>query len=165
MDSLSEKKKRIYLIDITRGILIIYVVYYHFMYDLNDILGHEIPYLYSVWFSTIRDCMSGSLIFISGISCNFSENNLKRGVRTILIAMVLTLVTLTVMPSQTIIFGILHLLGTMMFLYGIAQYVIHRASGKRSKGDDGVNEQTAAVKKYNFPCSVLYVPPYILWLA
>lgn len=149
MDSLTEKKKRVYFIDIIRGILIIYVVYYHFMYDLNDILGHEIPYLYSVWFSTIRDCMSGSLIFISGISCNFSKNNLKRGVRTILIAMVLTLVTLTVMPSQTIIFGILHLLGTMMFLYGIAQYVIHRASGKRSKGDDGVNEQTAAVKKYD----------------
>ena len=42
-----DKNNRIHLLDIIRGILIIYVVYYHFMYDLNDILGHEIPYLYS----------------------------------------------------------------------------------------------------------------------
>ncbi len=124
MDSLMEKRKRIYLLDIIRGILIIYVVYYHFMYDLNDILGHDIPYLYSDWFSTIRDCMSGSLIFISGISCNFSRNNLKRGVRTLLIALMLSIVTFVVMPSQTIVFGILHLLGTMMTLYGLGECVV-----------------------------------------
>ena len=101
-----DKNNRIHLLDIIRGILIIYVVYYHFMYDLNDILGHEIPYLYSDWFSTIRDCMSGSLIFISGISCNFSRSNLKRGVKTVVIALLLSAVTIAVMPSQTIIFGI-----------------------------------------------------------
>lgn len=43
-------KKRVYILDIIRGILIIYVVFYHFMYDLNDIMGHEIGYLYSEWF-------------------------------------------------------------------------------------------------------------------
>lgn len=118
-----EKKKRIYLLDILRGVLIIYVVYYHFMYDLNDILSHEIPYLYSRWFSAIRNVMSGSLIFISGISCNLSRNNLKRGIRTVMIALFLTLATRVVMPSQTILFGILHLLGTMMLLYGIGEAI------------------------------------------
>lgn len=122
-----DKNNRIHLLDIIRGILIIYVVYYHFMYDLNDILGHEIPYLYSDWFSTVRDCMSGSLIFISGISCNFSRSNLKRGVKTVAIALLLSVVTITIMPSQTIIFGILHLLGTMMVIYGLCGYI----SGKR----------------------------------
>lgn len=121
-----EKKKRIYLLDILRGVLIIYVVYYHFMYDLNDILSHEIPYLYSRWFSAIRNVMSGSLIFISGISCNLSRNNLKRGIRTVIIALLLTLVTRAVMPSQTILFGILHLLGTMMLLYGIAELILKK---------------------------------------
>lgn len=132
-----EKKNRIYLLDIIRGILIIYVVYYHFMYDLNDILGHEIPYLYSDWFSTIRDCMSGSLIFISGISCNFSRNNLKRGVRTVLIALLLSIVTIVVMPSQTIVFGILHLLGTMMVLYGLCEYI----SGKKAVQKAAFNKE------------------------
>lgn len=124
MDSLMGNRKRIYLLDIIRGILIIYVVCYHFMYDLNDILGHGIPYLYSHRFSTIRDCMSGSLIFISGISCNFSRNNLKRGVRTLFIALLLSIVTFAVMPSQTIVFGILHLLGMMMTLYGIGECAV-----------------------------------------
>lgn len=125
-----ESKKRVYFLDILRGILIIYVVYYHFMYDLNDIVGREIPYLYSKWFSTVRDIMSGSLIFISGISCNFSADNIKRGIRTIVIAMGLTVVTYFVMPEQTIIFGILHLLGTMMLLAGIIRFL----SGKIKKG-------------------------------
>ncbi len=124
-------KKRVYILAILRGILIIYVVYYHFMYDLNDILGYEIPYLYADWFSTIRDCMSGSLIFISGISCNLSRNNIKRGARTALIALVLSIATIVVMPSQSIIFGILHLLGTMMLLYGIGEYIAGRISDKK----------------------------------
>ena len=124
-------KKRVYILDIIRGILIIYVVYYHFMYDLNDIMGHEIGYLYSEWFSTMRDCMSGSLIFISGISCNFSRNNIKRGARTSLIALLLSTVTAVVMPSQTIIFGILHLLGMMMLMYGLGELAANKIRRKK----------------------------------
>lgn len=127
---MKNEKARVYLIDTVRGILIIYVVYYHFMYDLNDILGHNIPYLYSKWFSTIRDIMSGSLIFISGISCNFSRNNIKRGARTILVALALSIVTLVVMPEQTIIFGILHLLGIMMVVYGVFQLAFDVRKGE-----------------------------------
>lgn len=130
-----DKNNRIHLLDIIRGILIIYVVYYHFMYDLNDILGHEIPYLYSDWFSIVRDCMSGSLIFISGISCNFSRSNLKRGVKTVAIALLLSVVTIAVMPSQTIIFGILHLLGTMMVIYGLCGYISGKKAVKREAFD------------------------------
>lgn len=124
--SVADLRSRVHLLDMIRGILIIYVVYYHFMYDLNDIMGYEIPYLYSEWFSAIRDCMSGSLIFISGISCNFSRNNIKRGARTVFIALMLSVMTVIVMPSQTIIFGILHLLGMMMVLYGFAEYVFKK---------------------------------------
>lgn len=124
-------KKRVYILDIIRGILIIYVVYYHFMYDLNDIMGHEIGYLYSEWFSTMRDCMSGSLIFISGISCNFSRNNIKRGARTSLIALLLSTVTAVVMPSQTILFGILHLLGMMMLMYGLGELAANKIRRKK----------------------------------
>lgn len=119
-------KKRVYLLDMLRGTLIIYVVYYHFMYDLNDILGSGIPYLYSAWFSGIRDAMSGSLIFLSGVSCHFSGNNVKRGIRTILIALALTAVTRLIMPSQIILFGILHLLGAMMVFYGAAERIADR---------------------------------------
>lgn len=131
-------KKRVYLLDIIRGILIIYVVYYHFMYDLNDIIGKEVPYLYSTWFSTIRDCMSGSLIFISGISCNFSRSNLKRGIRTLGIAMCLTAITYFVMPEQTILFGILHLLGTMMTVYGLGQLISKLIARRKSAAVDEV---------------------------
>lgn len=118
---MTNTKKRVYFIDILRGLLIVYVVYYHLMYDLNDIMGYNIPYLYSDWFSTIRDIMSGSLIFISGISCNFSGNNIKRGAKTILMALMLSIVTFVAMPDQTIVFGILHLLGIMMVTYGVVQ--------------------------------------------
>ena len=128
----TQQKKRVHFIDTLRGFLIIYVVYYHLMYDLNDILGYNIPYLYSDWFASIRDGMSGTLIFISGISCNFSGNNIKRGIKTLLIALALTLVTFFIMPSQIILFGILHLLGSMMLIYSVIELVKNKVMGKGS---------------------------------
>lgn len=115
-------RKRIQIIDFIRGILIIYVVYYHFMYDLNDIIGVNVPYLYSDWFSTIRDCMSGSLIFISGFSCFLTKSNIKRGLKTLGVAMAITVITYVAMPSEFIVFGILHFMGTMMLLFGLVAY-------------------------------------------
>lgn len=135
---MNKNKKRIYILDIIRGILIIYVVYYHLMYDLSDILSHEISYLYSDWFSAIRDIMSGSLIFISGISCNFSHSNVLRGIKTIAAALMLSLITILVIPSQTILFGILHHLGLNMLIFGIIKDKRHgiiKEKDKQSKNN------------------------------
>ena len=60
------------------------------------------------------------------ISCHYARSNLRRGLRTFGLGMVLTLVTGLVIPSQCILFGILHFFGSMMMLYALLEPVLKR---------------------------------------
>ncbi len=110
---------RIQLIDTARGILIILVVLFHLLYDLDMIFGVDTGLFSQSWFYTFRDCFVGLLIFISGISCNLSHNNIKRGFKTLIWGIVISIVTAVFMPSEQIIFGILHFFGVSMIIYGL----------------------------------------------
>lgn len=120
------KPRRVYLMDELRGILIIGVVLYHLLYDLAVLFPVGIPWMFSDWMNQARNVCTGSLIVISGISCHYTRSNLRRGLRTFGWGMVLTLVTGLVMPSQFIIFGILHFFGAAMMLYALLSPLLER---------------------------------------
>lgn len=111
------EKKRLYLLDTIRGILIIGVVIYHLLYDLSDIFDMNIVWLNDWWANLIRDVGAGSFIFISGMACHLSRNNTKRGIKAILVAILISVVTYIVLPDEFILFGIIHFLGVCMILY------------------------------------------------
>lgn len=111
--------KRIYIIDQIRGFAIICMVIYHLIYDITIIFNVDILLFYSDLMNFIRDMFAGLFIFISGVACNLSKNNFKRGVICLSIALLMTAFTYFFIPSQTIVFGILHLLGISMILYSI----------------------------------------------
>ncbi|MGI6031640.1 MAG: heparan-alpha-glucosaminide N-acetyltransferase domain-containing protein [Eubacteriales bacterium] len=115
---------RVHFIDEWRGVLILYVILYHLLYDLAVLFPPDIPWMFSDWMETLRDTMTGMLIFISGISCRFSHSNALRGGRLLLIALALTLVTWLVMPEQLIIFGILHFFSVSMLLYALLERLL-----------------------------------------
>lgn len=125
MDGLATKK-RIEILDVLRGVLIILVVLYHLFYDLDGIFGVELPFFRTGWFESFRKCFVGMLILIAGISCNLSRSNIRRGVRTLLCGMVITAVTFVFMPRERIVFGVLHFFGVSMILYGLLEKVICR---------------------------------------
>lgn len=120
------KPRRVYLMDELRGILIIGVVLYHLLYDLAVLFPVGIPWMFSDWMNQARNVCTGSLIVISGISCHYSRSNLRRGLRTFGWGMALTLVTGLVMPSQFIIFGILHFFGAAMMLYALLSPLLEK---------------------------------------
>lgn len=118
-------KKRIHFIDEMRGILIIYVVLYHLLYDISQIFWvGSIDFMYSPWMNMLRDTMTGSLIAISGISCEFSRSNVKRGLKLFGTGMVLTAFTGTFIPSEFILFGILHFFGISILIYALLRNVL-----------------------------------------
>ncbi len=126
---MSEKVKktsdRVHLLDEIRGFAILCMVVYHTMYQLKYSFGVNVPIFFESWFNVIRDIFAGAFIFISGIMCRFSRNNLKRGVQCFFLGMIITFVT-PFFSSEGIVFGILHFLGISMMLYGLFGEYIER---------------------------------------
>ncbi|MBD5103361.1 MAG: DUF1624 domain-containing protein, partial [Ruminococcaceae bacterium] len=81
----------------------------------------DVPIFFEDWFDVIRDIFAGMFICISGIVCNYSSSNLKRGVQCFFIGMIITFVTAFFSPSSPDVFGILHCLGICMMTYGLLE--------------------------------------------
>ncbi len=114
-----QDKQRIELMDAARGLSLILMVFYHFFYDLVVFAGAPRWIFHNVIFDPLQYFFAGLFIFVSGVSSNFSHSNVKRGLKTLAVALVITLVTYYM--DMLILFGILHFLGTCMLLYGLAQ--------------------------------------------
>ena len=119
-----ETKNRVGLLDELRGFAIICMVVYHLMYNLKFIFGVDVPIFFDSWFYVVQTIFAGTFIFISGIVCNYSRSNLKRGVQCFFIGMVFTFVTAFVLPDAPVLFGVLHCLGICMMIYGLSEKVI-----------------------------------------
>ena len=116
-------KARVWQIDASRGIAIILMTVFHALVDIRDFFGFadiryfEPPYLYIGRSSAIL------FIFISGISCRFSKNNVRRGLIVLLCGMAVTLATYVAVRDLYIRFGILHFLGSAMIITGALERV------------------------------------------
>lgn len=113
---------RVGILDEIRGFAIICMVIYHAMYDLKYLFGLDIPIFFDSWFDTVRDIFAGIFIFISGMVCRYSSNNIKRGAECFLIGMIMTFV-MPFFTSGTIMFGILHFLGISMIIFGLGEKI------------------------------------------
>ncbi len=120
------KPRRVHLMDELRGVLIIGVVLYHLLYDLAVLFPVGIPWMFSNWMNSVRNICAGALIVVSGISCHYTRSNWRRGLRAFGLGMLLTVVTALFIPSQLILFGILHFFGSMMMLYALLQPLLEK---------------------------------------
>lgn len=111
--------QRVHLLDEIRGTAILLMVCYHAGYDLAAIFGVDIPFFFSAQMNLLRDIMGGSFFLISGCSCRLSRSNLRRGLQTLLFALIMSAVTWIVIPEQVILFGVLHCLSCCMLLFAL----------------------------------------------
>ena len=110
------KRPRIWEIDAWRGAIIIYMVVFHLLYDLHYFYGlSDGPTMITGPF-TPGFIVSLTFYPLAGISSGLSRHPVRNGLRTLAAALVLSLVTYVLMPSQYISFGTLHLLATAMLL-------------------------------------------------
>ncbi|MBQ6381604.1 MAG: DUF1624 domain-containing protein [Clostridia bacterium] len=125
------QRGRYELIDFLKGIMIISVVLYHFAWDLADIAGFKAVENFLgtniAWYWQQISC--GTFIFLSGVCCHFSRNNLKNGARVLGFGIIITIVTyiaemvmhLVGFGGVFIWFGILHFIGCACLLMGLCQ--------------------------------------------
>ena len=102
---------RYWWLDTLRGLALLNMLAYHGMYDWVYVFGRP-----SGWYDIAapgchvwQQYICWSFLLISGFSFALSRRPVKNGLLTGLCALVLTGVTLLVMPSERILFGVLHL--------------------------------------------------------
>ena len=116
----TQSPRRVPFLDEARGLLLFIMVLYHCIYDLISIFGISSPLLHSPFLhNVVQPLAAGGFILISGIVCRYSRNNLKRGLQTLGVGLGITLITAVAMPSQLVLFGVLHMLGSCMILFAL----------------------------------------------
>lgn len=110
--------KRAGIIDEVRGIAYILMVLYHIYYDIAVVYYIDLPDIVDMVMRFLQPFIAGTFIFLAGVSSNYSKNNFKRGTLYFFIGMMFTFVTSLFMPSQTIVFGVLHFIGIAVMIYG-----------------------------------------------
>lgn len=123
------RKKRYYFVDGIRGIAIVNMVIFHFLYDVFIVYGknplwYGLPAIH-IW----QQMICQTFIFISGFVWQWGmEGNLRRGLRFNLYGFIISLVTLIVIPSETIWFGILNFMGCAVLLMFLLRKAVKKVS-------------------------------------
>lgn len=138
----AEFKNRIPELDIARGIAVFLMIIDHFFYDLWGLMPDifplfastatfEIAHRYWVWDVRIyiRYAVLAVFMLLTGVCCTLSRSNLKRGLKLMGVALLLTLATyligvITDNPDFTITFGVLHCISLALILTGLLEKFI-----------------------------------------
>lgn len=125
---------RLWEVDTLRGIAVVLMVFYHFVWDLTFFGRYRADMLSGPWYIFGRS-IGATFIFLLGVSLTLSYSQRRqatteptrlsnslfmkyilRGSKLFGSGIVITVVTYFTSPSQFVIFGILHLLGCAMIL-------------------------------------------------
>jgi uncharacterized membrane protein len=117
-------RARIWEIDFLRGLSILLMVGYHLLYDLGQMVGIGSFLGFSTDLSTrpwtiAQFFFAGLFVVLSGISSTLSRGNVRRALKLLAVAFLVTAATFVFDRSSTILFGILHCLAVSILIYGL----------------------------------------------
>ena len=149
-------KKRIHLLDEIRGFAIVLMIIYHALFSAAFVFENDTAYLWLVRVTPYEPVISVMFITLCGIVCSFSRNNRKRGIKIFAVAVGITIITRIFMEEMTIYFGILHFLGSVLFLYSFAEKTTDKISLRYGIGIS----LFLFVVLYNVPYRYIGIYPY-----
>ena len=86
------------------------MVIYHTYYDLRFIFLIDNSIFASKFWYFLQQYVCISFIFLSGLSCNYSDKLLKKAQKLLIISILITVITALVSKELAIYFGIIHFL-------------------------------------------------------
>lgn len=122
------EKKRLYLLDSARGLLIISMILYHLIYDLYYIYHYDISWFASLGGRLWQKISCYGYIILSGYCFSLGKRHIKRGAFLILCGTIITIITACFMPDEAIYYGILT-------FYGLATLITHLLDKALKKGN------------------------------
>ncbi len=126
------RSRRIFFLDEVRGFSLILMVFFHAFFLIG--YTYDVAFFRDLFdfFFPIQPVFAGLFIFLCGISCNLSHNNLRRGLLLLGAAILLSGVMWCaafwrITTADTCIwFGILHLLAVCILLYTFLRPALSR---------------------------------------
>jgi len=126
---LREAADRFWEIDLIRGMAIVIMICFHFLYDLNYFSITQFS-LYTGSFFFLAYGTASIFILLVGISLTLKYHRLEqkipnnqifplflhRGIKIIILGFIITIITFWYIPDRVIIFGILHFVGVSIIL-------------------------------------------------
>ncbi len=114
------------LLDTVRGIAVVSMVLYHFCYDLVYMFSVSIAWFNSGLGFLWQQSICWTFIFLAGMCWNLGKNHLKKGIILTFWGLVITGVTLFIMPEAPIIFGVLSFLGIAILCQILTEKLLRR---------------------------------------
>jgi len=122
--------KRLLKLDEARGVTLISMILYHFMWDLKYLANFKMDWYVGpigrIWQQSI--CIS--FILISGFSFCLGRHNLKRSLIVFCSGILVSVVTLITMPENRIVFGILTFIGSAGLIMIPVSYIHNKLEKK-----------------------------------
>lgn len=114
MDSVA--KVRYHLLDGIRGIVLVSMIAYHCSWNLVYMYGVKWPWYHGTGAHIWQQSICWTFILLSGFCWSMGRNHLKRGLMVFGGGLLVTAVTIAVMPQNRVVFGVLTLIGSSMLL-------------------------------------------------
>ncbi|MGZ4857196.1 MAG: heparan-alpha-glucosaminide N-acetyltransferase [Methanobacteriaceae archaeon] len=125
-------KKRFWEIDVLRGLAIVMMIIFHFLFDLNYFGVYPLD-ISSGFLWLFARTTASIFLFLVGVSLSLSHSRalltgayqiegsmffkyLKRGLKIFLLGLLITLATWLFIPQEFIVFGVLHFIGIAIIL-------------------------------------------------
>lgn len=119
---MSTRTGRIWEIDFLRGLALLFMIYFHIVYDLKELFHY--PVVYESGLNYLIGKASGTIfIFVAGISSTLTKSNGRRACRILALALLISLVTHLYDQNMGVKFGILHFLGVSILTAPLLQRI------------------------------------------
>lgn len=112
----TQKVSRLAGLDTIRGITLLSMMLYHTCWDLVFLFGKKIPGYSGFGGYVWQQSICWTFILLSGFCWSLGHHRLKRGLIVFGSGILITFVTLLVIPESRVIFGVLTLMGSCMLL-------------------------------------------------
>lgn len=134
----SPAPKRVWEVDFLRGLMILFVVWDHFMWDVSytgPFKSGFFGWLYtlsgSYYTGALRkathDIFVTLFVFTSGVSCSFSRSNGRRAVKMMAFALLFTAVTYAISSvlsmELTIYFNVIHVIAMSVAIWSVVEWL------------------------------------------
>ena len=110
------KNKRLTLPDIIRGYSLLAMIIYHTLWDLAFIAQCSIPWFFSTGAYIWQQSICWTFILISGFCTGLGHHRLKRGIVILICSLMISVITILVIPDEAVKYGVLCLIASGMLL-------------------------------------------------